>query len=205
MEGTDDKVMNHADNESVHLRFTHTEKEYLDAVRFYFWHSKELLARLIVSFVLLAFGMVLLLMLIGVPFPLWATAAFIFLAGLGWFHGYVIDVPRRRFRGDPKYRDEYDLVFSDAGMEFKTAHVSASLRWSLYTRVIENDSFYILIYGRDIHSLSIVPKRAFREHEQEKTFRKLLRRNLDPNLKLTPGEHETQQYVPASLEPPDWR
>ncbi|HEX5876475.1 MAG TPA: YcxB family protein [Pyrinomonadaceae bacterium] len=196
--------MDHADKESVHLRFTHTEKEYLNAVRFYFWHSKELSIRLIVSFVLFAVGLVLLSVVIGVPLPWWAMVAFIFLAGLGWFHGYVIDVPRRRFRGDPKYRDEYNLIFNDAGMEFKTAHVSATLRWSLYTRVIENDSFYIMIYGRDIHSLSIVPKRAFRDNEQEKTFRKLLRRNLDPNLKLTPGEHETQ-YVPASLEPPDWR
>ena len=92
-----------------------------------------------------------------------SRSLFIFIAGLGWFHGYVIDVPRRRFRGDPKYRDEYDLKFSDAGMEFKTPHVSASLQWSLYTRVIENDRFYIMVYGRDIHSLSIIPKRAFRE------------------------------------------
>ena len=196
--------MDQANNESVHLRFHHTEKEYLEAVRLYFWHSKELSGRLIVSFVLFATGMLLLQSLVSVWLPLWATLAFIFLAGLGWFHGYVIDVPRRRFRGDPKFRDEYDLTFSDAGMEFKTAHVSASLQWSLYTRVIENDRFYIMVYGRDIHSLSILPKRVFRDKEQEVTFRKLLRRNLDPNLKLTPGEHETQ-YVPAGLEPPDWR
>lgn len=197
--------MDQADQGVVHLRFTHTEKEYLDAVRFYFWHSKELSIRLIVSFVLFAIGLVLLDVILGGFLPLWAMLAFIFLAGLGWFHGYVIDVPRRRFRGDPKYRDEYDLTFSDAGTEFKTAHLSASLKWSLYTRVIENDRFYIMIYGRDIHSLSILPKRVFRDKEQEMAFRKILRRNLDPNLKLTPAEHETQQYVPASLEPPDWR
>ena len=97
------------------------------------------------------------------------------------------------------------MKFSDAGMEFKTPHVSASLQWSLYTRVIENDRFYIMVYGRDIHSLSIIPKRAFRDSEQEITFRKLLRRNLDPKLRLTPGENESQQYVPGRLEPPDWR
>ena len=197
--------MDHANQKSVHLRFTHTEKEYLDAIRLYFWHSKELLARLIVSFVLFATGLMLLPVLVGVPFPLWATAALIFLVGLGWFHGYVIDLPRRKFRGDPKYRDEYDLTFSDAGIEFKTAHVSASLQWNLYTRVIENDRFYIMLYGHDIHSLSILPKRAFRDQQQEITFRKLLRRNLNPKLKLTPGEHENHEYVPASLQPPDWR
>ncbi|HEU4509668.1 MAG TPA: YcxB family protein [Pyrinomonadaceae bacterium] len=197
--------MHHANNESVHLRFTHTEKEYLDAVRLYFWHSKELVIRLIVSFVLFAIGLVLLDVILGGFLPLWAMVAFIFLAGLGWFHGYVIDVPRRKFRGDPKYRDEYDLTFSDAGTEFKTANVSASLKWNLYSRVIENDRFYVMLYGHDIHSLSVVPKRAFGDKEQEITFRKIVRRNLDPNLKLTPAEHETPQYVPASLEPPDWR
>lgn len=52
------------------------------------------------------------------------------------------------------------------------------MQWSLYTRVIEDDSFYIMIYGRDIHSLSIIPNRAFRDSEQELTFRKLLRRHF---------------------------
>ena len=69
--------------------------------------------------------------------------------------------------------------------------------------MIENESFYILVYGKNIHSLSIIPKRVFQDSQQERTFRELLRRNID--LKLKVGDGEEKEYAPARLEPPDWR
>ena len=207
MEGKEGKLSDQSQKQSdtVHLSFSHTEKEYLAAIRFYFWHSKELLVRLIVSCLL--FTIVLLLVYAWLKFliPVWAIVILMFIGGMGFFHGYVIDLPRNRFRGDPKYREEYNLTFSDDGIEFRTANVNSSIAWNLYTRVIENDSFYIMVYGKDIHSLSIIPKRAFRDSEQERTFREMLRRNIDSTLKVTDGEHEKKEYVPTKLEPPDWR
>ena len=197
--------MSQSNQESVQLRFSYSEKEYLDAVRFYFRHSKELLARLIVVSVLPALAMLLIYALLDFEFPLWVLVIFMFLGGLGIFHGFVIDLPRKHFRGDPKFRDEYNLTFTDSGIEFKTPHVNSSVAWSLYTRVIENDSFYILIYGKNIHSLSILPKRVFRDSQQETVFREMLRRHIDPKFKADAGELEKKEYVPASLEPPDWR
>lgn len=197
--------MNHRDKEPVQLVFKLSEKEYLAAVRVYFWRSRELLARLIMSYVLFSSGLLMLSFLLDFLLPLWVLVVLILLVGLGLFHGYVVDVPRRYFRGDPKFRDEYNLIFTDAGIEFKTQSINSSIAWSLYTGVIENDSFYIMIYGKDIPSLSILPKRAFRDSKQEIAFREMLRRNLDHTLKLSAGERETNEYVPASLEPPDWR
>ena len=40
---------------------------------------------------------------------------------------------------------------------------------------------------------------------QETLFRRMLRRNLDANLKLSESERERSEYVPKSLQPPDWR
>ena len=197
--------MSYSANETVQLRFRHTEKEYLAAMRFYFLHSKALMARLIIIYVVFAAGMVLLQVVLGVVLPVWANIALIFLVGLAWFHGLTIDVPRKYFRGDPKFRDEYTLTFTDAGIAFKTQNASSTLAWSFYTALIENDSFYILTYGKNIHSLSILPKRAFQDSQQEKTFREMLRRNMDSNLKLSRREGEEEEYVPKSLEPPDWR
>lgn len=71
--------------------------------------------------------------------------------------------------------------------------------------MIENDNFYFLLYGKNIHSLSILLKRGFRDPNQETLFRRMLRRNLDANLKLSESERERSEYVPKSLEPPDWR
>ena len=189
--------------QSVQLSFRHTEQEYLAAVRYYLWHSKELLLRLIIFYVLVSTGLVLLLLLIDFPLPLWVVISFIVLAGVALFQGYLVDLPRRYFRGDPKFRDEYTLTFTDAGIEFRTTHLNASLAWSLYTDVIETDKFYILVYGKDIHSLSILPKRAFTDDRQETAFRQMLRRHVDHNLKLSAAERDGREYFPPA-QPPDW-
>lgn len=189
----------------VQLSFRHTENEYLAAMRFYFWHSRDLLTRVLVSYAVFSAGLVLIPIFMGFSLPLWANLALIGIAGAAWFHGYAVDRPRAYFRGDPKFRDEYHLTFTDAGIEFQTQNMSSMIAWSFYTGVIESDSFYMLVYGKNIHSLSIIPKRAFQSPNQETTFRQILRRNVDPTLKLNAGERDNQQYVPKNFEPPDWR
>jgi hypothetical protein len=197
--------MSYSANESVQLSFRHDEKEFLAATRTYFWHSRELLVRLIVVDVLFALLFLMLNVLVGFIMPLWALAALIVLAWVAWFHGVVIDLPRARFRGDPKFRDEFNLTFRDANIEFRTENVNATYAWSFYSSVIEDDNFYLLTYGKNIHSFSVLPKRAFRDTNQETLFRGMLRRHLDPKLKLSKGEQEAPAFVPRSLEPPDWR
>jgi len=190
-------------NESVHINFNHTEKEYLAAVRLYFWRSRELMTRWIVGFVLFSVAFVVLLPLVlDYSLPLAFNLFVAGLVGLAWFHGIVIDLPRRHFRGDPKFRDEYHLMFSDAGIQFQTLNMSSMIAWNFYTGLVEDDKFYLMKYGNNIHSVSILPKRAFADSRQEAIFRQILRRNLDPTLKLSEGEHE---YVPGNLQPPDWR
>ena len=197
--------MSYSANDSVQLNFRHDEKEFIAATRLYFWQSKELLVRFIVVDLLFAALMVLINVMVGFVVPVWAMAAVIVLVWVAWFHGVVIDLPRARFRGDPKFRDEFNLTFTDANIHFRTENLNATFAWNFYNKVIENDSFYILIYGKNIHTLSILPKRAFRDSAQETLFRRMLRRNLDPKLKLSKGEQEAPAFVPRSLEPPDWR
>jgi YcxB-like protein len=191
--------------DTVHLSFRYTEEEYLAAIRFYFWHSKELLARLLVSCLLFSIGLLLIYAWLEFLIPVWANVILMLIAGVAFFHGYVIDLPRGYFRGDPKFREEYNLTFSEEGIEFRTQNINSRIAWNLYTRVVENDSFYILVYGKNIHSLSIIPKRVFQNSQQERTFREMLRRHIDSNLKVSDGELEKKEYVPARLEPPDWR
>jgi len=188
----------------VQLNFQLTEKEYLAAIRLYVLQSTEMLLRLITLFVLLSAGLFLLTLLLGFALPFWALAAMIVLVCVSLGQGYLIDRPRRFFRGDPKFRDEYNLTFRDSGIEFRTQSINASIAWSMYTRVIENDKFFLTVYGRDIHSVSIIPKRAFVSSKQEATFREMLRRHIDSSLKLNDSEREVSEYLPPS-SPPDWR
>lgn len=197
--------MSYSANDSVQLSFKYDEKEFLAATRLYFWRSKDLVVRFIAIDLVFGLVMVVVNVVIGFILPIWAMAAMIVLVWVAWFHGSLIDLPRARFRGDPKFHDEYHLTFRDENIDFRTASVTATYKWNFYSGVIENDNFYLLIYGKDIHSFSAIPKRAFRDSHQETLFRRMLRRNLDPKLKLCEGEQETNQYVPRSLEPPDWR
>ena len=186
----------------VQFRFSHTENEYISAVRYYLLHSTETFARIIAFYVLISLGTLLLNGLLDFLLPLWLIVPMILGIGVAWFYTYLVDLPRRYFRGDPKFRAEYDLTFTDAGIQFKTQDINSSIAWSLYTRVIENDRFYIMIYGKNIPSLSIIPKRAFGTSKEEILFRQMLRRHVDQSLKLSDGERE---YTPVRFQPPDWR
>jgi len=192
-----------ADKQIVQINFSYTEREYLAAFRFYMLRSKELVVRLVVFYVLFALGLVMLTVVIDVSFPLWAMVAFAFLMCASIIYGNFINLPRRYFRGDPRFRDECYLTFSDAGIQFQSPTVSSAIAWSLYKKVMENDKFYILIYG--LNSPTILPKRAFRDSTQETVFRALLRRHVDHNLKLSTVEREKSEYLPPPSGPPDWR
>lgn len=191
-----------SNTDKVELRYSLTEQEYLSAVRFYLMRSKRLMVRVIVWLLLVLAGLFLLNVVIDFILPIWFILALVVLIGVAFFHGYLVDLPRRYFRSDPKFRQEYNLTFTDAGIEFKTQDINSSIAWSLYTRVVENENFYILVYGENIPSLSILPKRAFRDSNEENDFRQMLRRHIDQDFKLGDGERE---YVPASSQPPDWR
>jgi hypothetical protein len=80
------------------------------------------------------------------------------------------------------------------------------MAWSLYSGVREGRDLYVIAYGRDTRMMTVVPKRAFRNAAQEAEFRRLLRRHVEPTLPQRPvGGGVVAEYVPSSLEPPDWR
>jgi hypothetical protein len=65
-----------------------------------------------------------------------------------------------------------------------------------------------LIYGKNIASVSIIPKRVFRDSREEAAFREMLRRHIDQRLPMRQVSDATSsegEYVPSRLDPPDWR
>jgi hypothetical protein len=192
--------------ETISLRFKYTEEEYIAATRFYLTGSTGFLIRLVLSSIFVMAGIFLvsflhldsvisfLLTFVGVVLLLiWALLFFV--------------VPRQRFRRDPKFRDEYTLQFSDDGIQFKTAQIDALVQWNLYSKVIKNERFYLMVYGQDM--ISVIPRRAFASAQQEAAFDELLKRKLpscsDPKRLSTRKPDETERtYLPPTT-PPDWR
>lgn len=192
--------------ETISLRFKYTEEEFVAATRLYLRRSADFIVRLAVCS-LYAVACFFLMSWLGFSsdvLPIFIVAACLpFL--LGFVHFFVL--PRQRFRSDPKFKDGYFLEFSDDGIHFRTAQIDALIQWSLYTKVLEDDRFYLLVYGK--HMISVIPKRAFTSATEQSAFDELLRRKLPAcfNSQLSRkrvASEVARTYVPPT-SPPDWR
>lgn len=192
--------------ETISLQFRYTEEEFIAATRLYLTRSADFIIRLVVCLLYSIVALSLLMWLeLGSDILILFIVATCIPFLIGFLHLFV--VPRQRFRSDPKFQDEYFLQFSDDGIQFKTAQIDALLQWSLYTKVLENDRFYLLVYGKNM--ISVIPKRAFYSAQQEAAFDALLRRKLPrcfDSKRLSGPKSDTPErtYVPPA-EPPDWR
>jgi len=188
--------------EIITLRFKYTEEEYVAATRLYLRRSTDFKIRLAVCVIyLMAFAGVG--WLLGFTLEPELLLLTVFVALLPFFIAFMhlVVLPRQRFRGDPKFRDDYLLQFSDDGIHFRTAQIDALLRWSLYNKVLEDERFYLLVYGKNM--ISVIPKRAFANAVQEAAFRQLLGRHLSAHFDAKQLA-AAGVYVPPP-EPPDWR
>jgi hypothetical protein len=191
---------------TISLRFKYTIDEYVDATRMFMMRSGDFVTRLAVCAL---YAIACIGLLAWLEFSSELLFLFVFAACLpfliAFLHLFVL--PRQRFRSDPKFQDEYFLHFSDDGIQFRTAQVDALLQWSLYNKVLEDERFYILVYGKNM--ISVIPKRAFADAQQEADFRAMLKRHVPaysrpPRLKNGLAEEAVRSYVPPA-EPPDWR
>ena len=156
--------------ETVEIRFKYTEDEYVLAYRQY------LLAQKRSTF---AIGIALALIIVGIYWLLSGgdVAFTVSLIGTGsFFFGLLFTsvgiMPRRRFRAESRYRSEYRLRFSELGVEFHTDQIDARIKWSIYKNALETKRFYLLSDGGS--TLTVIPKRAFTNADQESVFRKML-------------------------------
>jgi YcxB-like protein len=190
----------------VEIQFTYTEAEYAEAARHYMNKTYQTRFGLILG-LLVFFGGAGIWALDGDslfgPICLALGALLLLVSGNSYFV-----IPQRIYKRNPQLREEYRLQFSDEGIAFHTKGVDSALRWSLYKEVWETERFYFLLYGKD--AFSLIPKRAFAGGWQERAFKEMLQRHIAPssdNQKSLAAAKKEQptEYVPKSLEPPDWR
>jgi hypothetical protein len=84
--------------------------------------------------------------------------------------------PLLAFRLEPKYRDDYSLIFSPEGIHFRTVHIDSQLQWSLYSRALVDAGSYILYHGS--RAFTVIPKRVFQNPEQQSAFEQMLRQHI---------------------------
>ncbi|HEY9403103.1 MAG TPA: YcxB family protein, partial [Pyrinomonadaceae bacterium] len=117
-------------------------------------------------------------------------------------------VARRFYKGDRKFREALTVTFTEEHITVQSKLVESKQSWKLYTDVLEGETCYALIYGKDIRMATMLPKRAFRSKQQHMAFRELIGaqfRRMLPVQQVGELDAAESEYQPASLEPPDWR
>jgi hypothetical protein len=92
-------------------------------------------------------------------------------------------IPLIAFRREPKFRDEYLLLFSPDGIHFRTAHIDSQLQWNLNSWALIAEHSFILYYGS--HQFTVIPKRVFPDQEQMLAFEQLLIQKI-PRIERRP-------------------
>ena len=191
-------------SEPVTLTFTHSEKEFVAATRLFYARLYHTRFRIVFSSIVLCFGLILILLNLGFILGSVAAVTGLVLLVLNFYAHFVM--PRQYFQRNAKFREQYNLRFSEDGLLFRSKDVESKLEWRFYSKVWETPRFYFLRYDKDFFTL--IPKRVFTSKGQESAFRDLLKRKIGANFE-TQGylEGESvgfQEYRPPQ-SPPDWR
>jgi hypothetical protein len=195
--------------ESVSVHFKLSEPEYMSGARLLIYPNAGAKARVAVIFTLYAVGLFLLMLASNSTLISAAVTSVISLVMLPLvLYLARVRLMRRCYRGDPKFRHGVTLTFTDDYVQVQADQIDSKLGWKLYTNVLEGTDNYVLVYGRDVRMMTIVPKRAFKSKQQERAFRTLLATHFDRKLtapQFEAGETLERDYQPTSFQPPDWR
>lgn len=191
--------------EPLRLSFTYTEDEYIKGARLFFERGGDLKFRLYLGLGFFACA----LFIAWLADELFVTAAVVLptlLVVARYWYVYSV-LPRSYFRSNPKFRDPYELTFSDEGILFRSNGVESRLAWDFYLKALETPEYFFLVYGKDMFSL--IPKRVLRDRRQESALRELMRRKFGAKLEaegLPEAEaREIEREYEPPVEPPDWR
>jgi hypothetical protein len=98
-------------------------------------------------------------------------AMFLFIVGYTLFI-----LPLLMYHWEPKLKQQYRLIFSEAGIVFQRAGIDASLEWSIYREWWADCDFYALYHGK--RELAVIPRRASSDDSVDQGFRELLGRKI---------------------------
>jgi hypothetical protein len=160
--------------DDISLEFENTLSDHLHAERVYYSHGILTKVDKAVAAVLTASGIAMLAVFGArwwcfVPFP---------LAIAEWFDLFSIRPLQIRmyFKSNPKFRERYHLRFAEDGIHFKTTSIDSTLSWGHYSRFLEGDRVFLLVYGKQMYT--VIPKSAFKDATRIDHFRSMVKAKL---------------------------
>ena len=162
------------ENETVSLSFDNVLADHLAAERLYYKSTVFAKVDKVVAAILLLMG----------AFSTWGAGAhwwtlvFFPLAFLEWFNLLSVRplVIRRWFKHNPKFSETYHVVLDPGGIHFRTKSIDSRVTWEHYSKVLEDDRLWLLVYGMRMYS--VIPKRVFKGDDEVARFRSLVAQNI---------------------------
>lgn len=162
--------------EQVTIRFQYTEEEYVKAMRKYL-----LVTDTVKKFDLILAAVGLPSMLVYLFLSSFSVFSIILLVCAVVFAGFVgfqyFYVPVMVFRQTPKFKEEYRLTFTEAGVSFETVSVQSELKWDTYKIFWEGEECYYLV--QEAQAFTLVPKRAFASEAEKLAFEQLAEKGTE--------------------------
>lgn len=108
------------------------------------------------------------------------SVAFLLVSVIEWFDLFPAWAARGwlEYKWNPKFKDEYTLTVTPEHLRFKTSTIETTVKWDHYTKVVETDRIFVLVYGKQMYS--VIPKRALPGEEEVRTLRNLLNQCIAP-------------------------
>lgn len=155
----------------ISIRFSNNYKEFTEAMNLYYSKTQKRKFDIVLGLVF-SFASIVLFVFLEQSYIyiiLFCIGLLLFLFSL--LKGSIFC--KIRFTKDKKFNEEYEIVFSDLGLHFKTVSINSEIKWDYYTKAWETQKFFYLFYGKDVFSL--FPKRAFLKDECIIEFRELVK------------------------------
>ena len=160
--------------EKIEISFKYTKEEYVKAFREYLLLTKTIKKRdMIVAILVIIFSSIWLIISNEILSGVCLLCGVLFLLLLCNLYYWM---PGRNFSQNSKFKEEYNLIFSDEGIHFKTDSINSDLKWNTYANFMESQEFFYLIQAKQV--FTVIPKRAFGNVEVENGFKEMVLRNL---------------------------
>jgi hypothetical protein len=159
----------------MNYSFKYSEKEFKKAMRESYDDSKRMMFDLILTIVLLSYGIYLTVTSLYEVFSaviIVISVMYLFLI----FSKYFI-VPSIAFKRDPKFSEVYELSFLENEIVFKAGNMKSTIPWNYYVGIKETNEFIFLKYGKK--RATFIPKRIFRGNEEIKEFIDLVKSKIN--------------------------
>jgi len=159
--------------EPIAIRYRMTEPSFMKACNAH-WsaHRQSTMSNVVASAVAIVLGLALLFLMFWLGLILAAVGGLLLL--ITWLRSVIW---RRAFRGAKKYNNDISVVIKDGSVQVESAEGKSDLNWGFFSWYLDTPEHVLRYMSK--RSFSVIPKSAFQDAAQVRSFIGLVESKLD--------------------------